>query len=87
MKKLSDKEKHEQILREVKATLLLFLLVAVWHIGTGFLLNGNGAFLLGMPAWFVVSTFGAGIIAIVGVIYLTKKVFIDFEYDDEAEEE
>jgi hypothetical protein len=39
-----------------------------------------------MPQWFVVSVFGQGVIAIIGIVLLTKKVFIDFDYDDEVED-
>ena len=38
---------------------------------------------LGMPAWFSVSTFGTIILSLIGVWYLIKHVFINFEYDDE----
>ena len=85
MKKLNDKEKHAQILKEMKATLILFLIVAVWHCATGFLLNGMDLFILGLPAWFFVSTIGAFVISVVGVLWLLKNVFVDFEFDDEEE--
>ena len=75
------------MLREAKGTWFLFLLIAAWHIITGFALNGNGKFILGMPQWFVISTFGAGIIACVGIVILVKTVFIDFEYEEEIEED
>jgi hypothetical protein len=34
-----------------------------------------------------VSTFGTIILSLIGVWYLLKHVFINFEYDDEEEEE
>jgi len=40
-----------------------------------------------MPAWFSVSTFGTIILSLIGVWYLLKHVFINFEYDDEEEGE
>ena len=86
MKQLTDAQKHEQILREVKATLLLTLICAAWHIITAFALNGTGLYFLGMPAWFSVSVLGTILIAIVGVVFLVKKVFVDFDYDEEAGE-
>ena len=82
---MTSEEKHKQILKEIKWTLVLFFTIAAWHVITGFALNGNGKFLLGMPMWFTVSVFGSSIIAIVGIIILTKKVFVDFEYDEETE--
>lgn len=83
MNKLTRQEKHEQCVREIKGTLLVVLLCAVWHVGTAFILNGKGLYFLGMPAWFSVSVFGTIIIALVGVRVLLAKVFVDFEYDDE----
>ncbi|MBQ0018608.1 MAG: YhdT family protein [Clostridiales bacterium] len=85
MKKLTKQEKHDQCMREIKGTLAVVLLCCVWHIATAFILNGTGLYFLGMPAWFSVSVFGTIVIALVGVRILLKKVFIDFEYDDEEE--
>ena len=87
MKKMSSQEKHLQILKEVKATLILFLIVAVWHVGFGFGLNGIDVMILGMPLWFFVSTIGAFVVAVVGVIVLLKFVFVDFELGEEATEQ
>ena len=87
LKKMSDQEKHLQILKEVKATLILFLIVAVWHVGFGFGLNGVDVMVLGMPLWFFVSTIGAFVISVVGVIILLKFVFVNFELGDELTEE
>ena len=86
MKKLNKKEKHEQCMREIKGTLIVVVLCCVWHILTAFLLNGTGLYFLGMPAWFSVSVLGTVVIAIAGLAILLKKVFVDFEYDDEEEE-
>jgi len=86
MKKRNKDELDKQIKREIKGTIALCAICAAWHIITAFLLNGNGTMLMGMPMWFVVSVFGEGIIAIAGIIILTRKVFADFDYDDEAGE-
>lgn len=85
MNKLTKQEKHDQCMREIKGTLIVVVICAIWHIGTAFILNGTGLYFLGMPAWFSVSVFGTIIIALVGVRILLKKVFVDFEYDDEEE--
>lgn len=45
----------------------------------------NRLYFLGMPAWFSVSTLGTIVLSLLGVWYLLKKVFIDFEYEDEEE--
>ena len=73
MKKLTKEEKHKQCLKEIKATMLL----------TAFLLNSKGGTLFHMPLWFVVSVFGTIILAIIGVFWLLKFVFVDFSYDEE----
>lgn len=86
MSKLTKQEKHDQCIREIKGTLIVTAVCALWHIITAFALNGTGLYFLGMPAWFSVSVFGTILIALVGVYILLKKVFIDFEYDDEVEE-
>ncbi len=72
-------------MREIKGTLIVVALCAVWHIGAAFLLNGSGLYFLGIPAWFSVSVLGCIVIALAGVAYLLKHVFVDFEYDDEKE--
>lgn len=85
MKKLTRQEKHEQCIREIRGTLVVAAICCVWHISSAFLLNGTGLYFLGMPAWFSVSTLGTIVLSLLGVWYLLKKVFIDFEYEDEEE--
>ena len=82
---MNREDKHKQCIREIKATLIVVLACCIWHIGTAFALNGTGLYFLGMPAWFSVSVFGTIIIALVGVRVLLKCVFVDFDYDDEAD--
>lgn len=86
MNKMTNKQKHEQCLKEIRGTLIVVAICAAWHITTAFLLNGSGKYFLGMPAWFSVSVFGTIVLALLGVWYLMKKVFVDFDYDDESEE-
>ena len=84
MKILSDKALDAQVRKEVASTLLLTLICALWHVITAFALNKSGLYFLGMPAWFSVSVLGTILIAIIGVVFLCKKVFVDFEYPSEA---
>lgn len=86
MRKLTKEEKHKQCMKEIRATFLVVILCAAWHIISAFALNGKGTYLFGMPAWFSVSILGTAIIAVVGVVLLLKFVFVDFEYDDETME-
>lgn len=86
MKTLTREQQHAQCMREVRATLIVVAICAVWHIGTAFALNGSGLYFLGMPAWFTVSVLGTAILGIAGVLLLAKFVFVDFEYDEEVDE-
>lgn len=81
--KLTKEEKHKQCLKEIKATMLVVVVCFLWHVLTAFLLNSKGGTLFHMPLWFVVSVFGTIILAIIGVFWLLKFVFVDFSYDEE----
>ena len=70
-------------LKEIKATMLVVVVCFLWHVLTAFLLNSKGGTLFHMPLWFVVSVFGTIILAIIGVFWLLKFVFVDFSYDEE----
>lgn len=87
VKNMTEKEKHQQILKEVKATMVLILIVALWHIGFAFALDGIDMLILGMPLWFFVSTIGAFVISVIGVVVLLKTVFVDFELGDDVDDE
>ena len=87
MKKMTDEQKHQQIVKEMKATLILFIIVAIWHVGTAFALNGIDFLIVGMPLWFFVSTIGAFAISVTGVVILLKKVFVNFDLGEEISEE
>lgn len=86
MKKLNDNEIHEQLMKEIKATFILIAIVAVWHVGFAFLLDGIDMMIFGMPLWFFVSTIGAFIISVAGVVFLLKKIFLNFELGEEVQE-
>lgn len=83
---LTDEERHKQILKEVKWTFLLILIVAAWHIGFAFALDGIDKMILGMPLWFFVSTIGAFVVSVAGVVLLLKYVFVDFDLGSEVDD-
>ncbi len=83
--KLTKEEQHKQCMKEIRATLIIVVICCIWHVGSAFLLNGTGLYFIGMPAWFSVSTLGTIVLALAGVAFLLKKVFINFEYDAEEE--
>ncbi|MBQ1252031.1 MAG: YhdT family protein [Firmicutes bacterium] len=84
--KLTNEEKHKQILKEIKATLILIAIVAAWHIGFAFLLEDIDILICGMPLWFLVSTIGAFVISVLGVVFLLKRVFKNFDFEEESAE-
>lgn len=83
---MTREEKHAQCVKEIRATLLVVLVCCAWHVITAFALNGSGLYFLGMPAWFSVSVFGSILIALIGVRWLIRRVFVDFAYDDEEDD-
>ena len=83
---MTKEEKNRQIKKEARATAVLFLICFFWHVGTGYLFTGSGIKVLGLPLWWVLSTPGVFVIAVIGVIFLLKKVFVNFSLDDEDEE-
>ena len=85
MKQLSRKEKDSQIRKEARATLILFLICFVWNVAFAYGLSGTGARLFGLPVWWLISTPGMFVIAVIGVIYLLKKVFVNFDLEDDEE--
>ena len=53
----------------------------------GVLVELGGLDVVHMPAWFVVSVLGTVVIAIIGVFWLLRFVFVDFSYEEDAEDE
>ena len=81
MMKLTKEEQHRQCIKEIKATLLVVFICFLWHVLTAFLLNGTGWTVFHMPVWFVVS-----VLAVIGVFWLLKFVFVDFQYEEDESE-
>ena len=82
---MTREEKDIQIRKEARATVVLFVICFVWHVGFGYLLSGSGITLAGLPLWWILSTPGVFVVAVVGVVYLLKNVFVNFSLDDEEE--
>ncbi len=80
---VTREQKDRQIRREARATLILFAVCFVWNVGFAYGLTGTDARLFGLPLWWLISTPGMFVIAVIGVIYLLRHVFIDFDLDDE----
>lgn len=87
MQKMSYKEKFVQMNKEAKATWIAAAIIIVFWWVTGFgiyAVNGASSTILGMPAWFMISCFGSWFLAIALVVFLVKKVFVDFDLDEDA---
>lgn len=85
MKKMTREEKNAQCNKEAKWTLIVCIIVCLWETIWAFALNGSGKMFMGIPAWCSVSIYGSIVLAIAGCVFLLKKVFVDFEYDEEAD--
>jgi uncharacterized membrane protein YhdT len=80
---MTREQKDVQIRREAKATLILFVICFIWNVGFAYGLSGSGIRIGGLPLWWLVSVPGMFVVAVVGVVYLLKKVFVNFSLEDE----
>lgn len=80
--KMSREQKDKQVRREARATLILFAICFIWNVGFAYGLSGSGIRIGGMPLWWLLSTPGMFVVAVVGVVYLLKKVFVNFDLED-----
>ena len=78
-------EKFRQANREAKATVLATAAVIVFWWIAGFGLADVNVSYLHTPLWVWGGCLGTWIFAILVTLFLTKKVFVDFDLDDEEE--
>ncbi|MCI8910066.1 MAG: YhdT family protein [Oscillibacter sp.] len=86
MEKMTYKEKFIQMNKEAKATWIVAAIIIVYWFLSGFgvyAVWGAEWTILGMPAWFVLSCFGSWILSMVLVALMVKKVFKDFDLEEE----
>lgn len=83
--RMTREQKDIQVRKEAKATLILFLICFLWNVGFAYGLSGTGIRLGGLPLWWLISTPGMFVIAIIGVVYLLRKVFVNFDLEDDEE--
>jgi uncharacterized membrane protein YhdT len=82
-KHLTYKEKLDQASKEAKATVVaLIAVVAVWIV-LGFGLAGSDITLFHTPIWVIGGTVGTWLFTIAVCVFLAKKVFMDFDLDEE----
>ena len=78
-------EKFRQANREAKATVLATVAVITFWWIAGFGLADVNVSYLHTPLWVWGGCLGTWIFAILVTLFLTKKVFVDFDLDDEEE--
>ncbi|MCH4006291.1 MAG: YhdT family protein [Eubacterium sp.] len=84
---MTRKEKERQIRKEARATTVLFVICFIWHVGFAYGLSGSGLQIGGLPLWWLLSTPGVFVVALVGLAILLKKVFINFSLEDDDEKQ
>ena len=85
MKPVTKEEKNKQIKKEAFATVILFIICFIWHVGFGYGLSGVPIYIFNLPLWWIISTPGVFVVGVVGVIILLKKVFVNFELNSEED--
>ena len=83
--RMTREQKDKQIRKEAFATLILFLICFIWNVGFAYGLSGSGARMFGLPVWWLISTPGMFVVAVIGVVFLLKKVFVNFDLEDDEE--
>ncbi len=79
-------EKFRQANREAKATVIAAAAVIVFWCLAGFGLADADVFILNTPLWVWGGCVGTWIFAVLVTVFLTKKVFVNFNLDDEEED-
>lgn len=82
-KQWTYREKMAQANREAKATLVALAVVVVVWIAAGFGLSAFDVEVFGTPIWVFGGTLGTWIAAIVAAVVLGRRVFADFDLDEE----
>ena len=85
MKPVTKEEKNKQIKKEAFATVILFIICCIWHVGFGYGLSGVPIYIFNLPLWWIISTPGVFVVGVVGVIILLKKVFVNFDLNSEED--
>ena len=87
MKPTTREEKNKQIKKEASATIALFALCFIWHVGFGYGLSGSQIYIFNLPLWWILSTPGVFFVSVLGGIILLKKVFVNFDLNEEGADE
>lgn len=79
------REKLLQANREAKATVVVLVLTVLVWIAGGFGLAGLDIEIFETPIWIIGGTIGPWLFAIFAAVFLVKRVFADFDLDDEED--
>lgn len=82
-KQWTYREKMAQANREAKATVVALVIVVVVWIAAGFGLSAFDVEVFGTPIWVFGGTLGTWIAAIVAAVVLGRRVFADFDLNEE----
>lgn len=82
---MTTKEKFKQANKEAKATILILVLIIIFWAVSGIGISKFNITVYHTPLWVITGCFGTWIFSIAAVIYLVKKVFKDFNLEEEEE--
>lgn len=84
---MKQKDKFEQIAREVKAVLWALLAIILFWIVAGLGISRLDITLFHTPLWIITGCIGTWIFSIIVVVFLVKRVFKDFDLEEEDGDE
>lgn len=84
---MTTKEKFKQINKEAKATILVLVLIILFWTVSGIGVSRFNLTIFHTPLWIITGCIGTWLFSIAAVIWLVKKVFRDFDLEEEEENE
>lgn len=83
---MTTREKFQQVNKEAKATLLVLLLVILFWTISGIGVSRLNITIFHTPLWAITGCIGTWLFSVVAVWVLVKKVFKNFDLEEEEEE-
>lgn len=80
---MTTKEKFKQVNKEAKATILVLVLIILFWTVSGIGVSKFDITVYHTPLWAITGCLGTWIFSIVAVVWLVKKVFQDFDLEEE----
>ena len=78
-------EKMQQANREAKVTVVALLLTVIVWIALGFGVAPTGIEVFHTPLWIITGTVGTWVFAIIVAVFMSKRVIVDVDLDDESD--